>query len=62
MNEHMESAGIRGWFCVLVLLTFGEMEAGGLAGSSPPVPILLLLLAPTACTDQGVGDIFVPQA
>lgn len=57
----MESAGIGGWFCVLALLTFGEMEAGGMAGSSPPVPIPVLLWAPTACAEQGVGDIFVPQ-
>lgn len=27
MNEHMESAGMGGWFYVLVLLTFGTMEA-----------------------------------
>lgn len=33
MNEHMESAGMGAWFCVLVLLTFWEMEADGMAGS-----------------------------
>lgn len=33
MKEHMERAEMGGWLRALVQLTFGEMEADGMAGS-----------------------------
>lgn len=62
MNEHVESAGIGDWFCVLVLLTFWEMEASGMAGFPPPTPILGFLSAPTASTEHRVRDTLVTKA
>lgn len=62
MNEHVERAGIGDCFCFLVLLTFWEMEASGMAGFLPPTPILGSLLAPKACTEHRVRDTSCAQS